>query len=162
MVDDEATLTMVEDMYLSASEESVPAERSTWQNSSQNLSKVSLVNNTEQPFDHLPVSITPLPQPPDQLASEQPLNHIPCPAAPSEQLMSEQPLNHIRDPTASQALTPNVPSASGLSEQPEDENLTVNGSKVLVDLEKAFSELKSISNLWNSTVECVLLCRWKS
>ena len=40
-----------------------------------------------------------------------------------------------------------MPSASGLSEQREDENLTVNGSKVLVDLEKAFSELMSISNL---------------
>lgn len=112
---------------------------------------MSLVDNAEQPFDHLPGSMTPMPQPPDQLASEQPLNHIPCSAAPqalpSEQLMSEQPLNHIRGPTTPQALPPNVPSASGLSEQPEDENLTVNGSKLLVDFEKAFSELMSISNL---------------
>lgn len=128
MVDDEVTLTMVEDLYLSASEESVPAERSTLGNSPQNLAKVSLVDNAEQPFDHLPVPITPLPQPPDQLTSEQPLNHIPCPATP-------------------QALPPNVPSASGLSQQPGDESLTGNGSKVLVDLEKAFSELTSISNL---------------
>ena len=76
MVDDEATLTMVEDLYLSASAESVPAERSTMGSSPQNLAKVSLSVNAEQPFDHLPVTTTPLPP------SEQSLNHIPCPAVP--------------------------------------------------------------------------------
>ena len=155
MVDSEATLTMLEDLYLSASQESVPAERSTLGNSPQNLAKVSLVDNAEQPFDYLPVPTTPLPRPPEQLTSEQPLNHIPGPAAPQalprEQLTSEQPLNDIQGPTAPQALHPeyltNVPSASGPSEQPEDESLAGNCSKVLVDLEKAFSELMSISNL---------------
>ena len=145
MVDDEATLTMVEDLYLSASEEAVPAERTTLGNAPQNLVSVSLVNSAEQLFDQLPVLTTPLPQPPEQLTPEQSSNHIPGPAAPpalpSEQLTSQQPLNHIQGPTAPQPLHPeyltNVPSASGPSVQPEAESLTGNCSKVLVDLEKA-------------------------
>ena len=97
MAEDEATLNMMEDLYLSAGEEAVPAERSTLGNSSRNLAKVSLVDNAEQPFGHLPVPTTPLPQPPDQLPSE-------------------QPLNHSQGPTAPQALHPEyltMPSASG-------------------------------------------------
>lgn len=151
MVDDEATLTMVED--LSASEEAVPAERITLGNAPQNLVSVSLVNSAEQPFDQLPVLTTPLPQPPEQLTPEQSSNHIPAapPALPSEQLTSQQPLNHIQGPTAPQPLHPeyltNAPSASVPSVQPEAESLTGNCSKVLVDLEKAFSDLTSISNV---------------
>ena len=155
MVDDEATLTMVEDLYLSASEEAVPAERNTLGNAPQSVASVSLVNNAEQPFDHLPVPTTPLPQPLEQLTPQQSSKQIPCPAAPqvlpSEPLTSEQPLNHIWGPTAPQPLHPeyltNVPSTSGPSVQPEDESLTGNCSKVLVDLEKAFSDLTSIGNL---------------
>ena len=94
MVDDEATLSMVEDLYLSGSEEAVPAERNTPGNAPQHLATLSLGDNVEQPFDHLPVSPTPLPQPPEQI-TEQSFNHIPGPAAPqallSEQSTSEQP-----------------------------------------------------------------------
>ena len=146
---------MVEDLYLSASEEAVPAERTTLGNAPQHLDTVSLVENAEQPFDHLPVPTTPLPQPPEQLTPEQSFNHISGPAAPqalpSEQLTSEQPLNCICGPTVAQPLPPeyktNVSSASGPSVQTEGESLTGNCSKVLVDLEKTFSDLTSISNL---------------
>ena len=155
MVDDEATLTMVEDLYLSASEEAVPAKRTKPGNPPQNLATVSLADITEQPSDHLPVPTSPLPQPPKQLTPEQSFHHISGPAAtqalPSEQLTSEQPLNYICGSTVPQPLAPeyvtNVPSAPGPSVQTEHESLSGNCSKVLVDLEKAFSDLTSISNL---------------
>ena len=67
MVDDEATLTMVEDLYLSASEEAVPAERNTLGSAPQNLGSVFLGNNAEQHFDRSSVPMTPLPRPPEQL-----------------------------------------------------------------------------------------------
>ena len=143
-----------------------------WEMHPQSVASVSLVNNAEQPFDHLPVPTTPLPQPLEQLTPEQSLKQIPCPAAPqvlpSELLTSEQPLNHIWGPTAPQPLHPeyltNVPSASRPSVQPEDESLTGNCSKVLVDLEKAFSDLTSIGNL-EDLVELhsrIRVVQWKS
>ena len=64
---DEATLTLVEDLYLSASEEAVPAERNTLGSAPQNLASVSLGNNAEQHFDRSSVPMTPLPRPPKQL-----------------------------------------------------------------------------------------------
>ena len=148
MVDDEATLSMVEDLYLSGSEEAVPAERNTPGNAPQHLATVSLVDNVEQPFDHLPVSLTPLPQP---LPEQQSFNHIPGPAAP-QALLSEQ-------------STSEQPSASGPPVQPEDKSLTGNCSKVLVDLEKAFSDLTSNSNLEDLLKlhsRIWLLFQWKS
>lgn len=81
--DEEATLTLEEDLYLSASEESVTAESRTQGNSpqcseisvtptskqsynqasqkdrTQNSAKVPPVDNAEQPFDDLPVPTTP-------------------------------------------------------------------------------------------------------
>ena len=74
MVDEEATLTMVENPYLSTSEESVPAEKITLGSLSQNLVTVSLGDNAGKPVDHLPVPTTPLPQPPP----EHSFNRIPA------------------------------------------------------------------------------------
>jgi len=147
--DDEATLFVVEDPYFSASE--VPTQCSglsltlsaiqsstpaTKEDAPHGLDSNSACSSIALPTVGEPVPPFRLPVRDD---TDQSFNNIPAPSAPSPpgHLSSEQTVPSVD----------NEPASLGPSEVPRDETVAGNRSDVMKALEKAFTELSSISDL---------------
>lgn len=141
VLDEEATLTMVEDVYLSGSEDreaSLTDERSTRESAVENPD-ISVIPMCHQ-SPPAEVALQDIPEVPHTDSVGQPLDHVPASTT------LEPP--ECTAPSQQSLQLESMPSSSGAPEQPAtDETLVGNSQKVLLNLEKAFSEITSISNL---------------